>query len=60
LRIVWEYRKIDWILVLILILKKTDKKYWNNLVWSKEVEDKIWTLLPKILKNLEDNNYKVY
>lgn len=60
LRIIWEYRKIDWVLVLILIFKKTDKKYWNNLVWSKEIENKIINLLPKIWEDMKNNNYKIY
>lgn len=59
-RIIWEYKKIDWFLVLILFFKKTNKKYWNNLIWSKEIESKIINILPKIWDDLEKNNFKIY
>ena len=60
LRIIWEYKKNNWILVLILIFKKTDKKYWDNLIWSKEIENKIINILPKIWEDMKNNNFKVY
>ncbi len=60
LRVVWEYRKIEWRLVLILILKKSDKHYWYNLTWSKEIEHKVISMLPKISTDLKNLHYKIY
>ena len=60
LRVVWEYRKVWGQLVIILIIKKSDKRYWNNLLWSKEIKQKVCWTLWKIAKDISLNNYKIY
>ena len=60
LRIIWEYRKMSWNLVLVLIIKKTNKKYWENLIWSKEIENKVINILPKISDDIKNNKYIIY
>jgi len=59
-RIVWEYRKIKWTLVFILIFKKSNKKYWNNLTWSKEIENLTINMLSKIKEDILNKTYKIY
>lgn len=60
LRIIWEYRKINWILVLILIFKKSDKKYWNNLIWANQIENLTKNMLIKITKDIKEWKYNIY
>ena len=60
LRLIWEYRKINWILVLILIFKKSDKKYWDNTIWSKDIENLVINKLSKISQEIKENEYNMY
>jgi len=60
LRIIGEYRKVEWRLVLILIVKKADKTYWSNLTWSKEIEHKVISILPKLSQDIKNLHYKIY
>lgn len=59
-RFIWEFTKVNWILTIILIFKKSDKKYWTNLIWSKEIEDLILNKLKHIQKDILNWDYKLY
>lgn len=56
---------IRWIVLLninnsvlpVYIVLKTDKKYWNNLIINKEVEEILEKLAKEIEIDLKNNNY---
>ena len=60
LRIIGEYRKINWILILILIFKKNCKKNWENIFWSKDIDKKIKNTLKKISKDIQNKDFDIY
>lgn len=59
-RIIWEFKKINWILVFILLLKKSNKKYWDNLIWSDDIEKLILNRLESIQKDILNWEYEFY
>lgn len=59
-RIIWKFQIINWILVLIFVLKKVDKTFWENIIWNKKLESKIDIRLSKINQDIENWNYKLY
>jgi hypothetical protein len=59
-RIIWEYRKINWLLVFILIFKKSNKKYWDNLIRSKDIEILTKNMLLKIKDDIVNKKYNIY
>lgn len=59
-RIIWKFKKINWILVLIFVLKKVDKNFWENIIWNKRLENRIDFKLGKINEDIEKWNYKLY
>jgi len=44
----------------IFIIKKSNKKYWNNLVLNKEIKDISKIKLKNCLLDFENNDYKLY
>lgn len=59
-RIIWEFKKLNWILTLILLFKKSNKKYWTNLVWSDDIEKLVLNKLENIQKDIINWDYKLY
>ena len=59
-RIIWKFQIINWILVLIFVLKKIDKTFWENIIWNKTFESKIDIRLLKINQDIEKWSYKLY
>ncbi len=59
IRLACKYIEDRLLLFPILIYKKSDKNYWNNLVWEN-VEEIINQQLIKIESDLQKWNYNVY
>jgi len=59
-RIIAKYDKNNDILVLIFVKNKTNKTFWENIFWNKDLEEKINFRIEKISDDIENNNYKLY
>ncbi len=44
----------------ILIVKKSDKQFWQNLVFDKKLENKLLTIIPKIENDILENNFTTF
>jgi hypothetical protein len=44
----------------ILITKKSDKNYGNNLILNKDIQNILETKFQKMTKDLENNNFDTY
>lgn len=51
---------IENILIPLFIVKKSDKKYWNNLILNWNIEKILEDRLIKTKIDLEDNNFEKY
>lgn len=60
---------IRWIIVIhdnrvsvipIFIIKKSDKTYWNNLIFNKKMDNILNLKYDKAIQDIENNDYKVY
>lgn len=57
-RVVWI---IKWEIILpILIFHKKEKKFWENLIWNKELEILIDFYATKHQSDIENKKYKIY
>lgn len=59
IRLIAEFKKEKWVLVLNLIFLKADKTFWENITWNK-VEEKLLLQLTKIDNDLRNLNFKIY
>lgn len=53
------YRKQNDLVIPVFITDKNDKKYGENMIWI-HVHSKIDTLMSKIDKDIQQNNFEVF
>lgn len=59
-RIITKYNIKNDILIVIFIQNKTNKNFWENILWDSTLEKKINNRIYKISDDIENNDYKIY
>ena len=60
LRIVARYFPEEDLLILLFVLKKTDKNFWENIYWDKDTELRVIQRNERINSDIKKSNYKLY